>query len=303
MTDQLEEMFARTRASVLPSVRPPGVAAARRTVRRRRAATAVAAAAVVLAAILGTAVVFRPGPPVSADPAYLALLAGRPATPALEWKGPAYQDYYRREQVYAPALTLRVACSGAGRITLVVEGRPGVQGITTKLAEAPVVCGPEPIVVERRIMLASPITSEIVIRLTGVTGVGNFAYRLTSDWPTDPTDPANSPVDALGRPGETQTYTVAGALVPKNNWQEVEEGVQVEKRRFTLVAACGGEGMMKLEMWQATGAYAYLEVPCSWPPVRQELLADTDSLKMSLWVKYESRNPAWGQFAVAVIRK
>jgi hypothetical protein len=308
VTDQLAEMFDQARAAALPSVQPPGVAAARRTVRRRRTSI-VAGAAVAVAAVVGSMVLAPqttpvtpalPGPPRTGDTAYAALLGGGPETVAIGSQGPVFADFSRREQVYVPSLTLAVACFGSGRFTMVVNGRPDDQGRPTELSRAPVVCSTAPVVVKRQFRLPSPITSEIDVRLVEVAARGEFAYRLTAPRSAYPTDPLNSPVEAVRWPGGTMLFAEAGEVSPGRPWGKADAAVLAPGVRYTVAAACAGAGTLVLQTRQPGGEVLELRTPCSWPPGRYAVTTPPTAGGSSLWVRYESDDPAPAQYAWAV---
>ncbi|MET0419400.1 MAG: hypothetical protein ABW022_25585 [Actinoplanes sp.] len=299
MTDQLDEMFAEARAEALPSVRPPGVGAARRTVRRRRGTAAAVVTAVVVAAIaVGSAVAFRPSPEPVPNLVYQTVLGGRPATPAVDWHGPVHEGYSRSAQIYVPALTVRVACAGAGQITLLVSVA------SRELARVPAICSPKPVAAEQRVVLPNPISSKIVIELLDIAGQGEFAYRLTGDFPVNPADPANSPVEAVKRPSRTPLYTASGVLNPDEQWREVQPAHALTPgKEYTLAAACGGEGVMEMELFYPDGSNVYLRPSCSWPPGRQTVTTSPIPPGTVFWLRYTSDNSKLGQFAVAAYER
>lgn len=302
MTDQLSSLFEQARTEALPSVRPPGAAAARRTVRRRRVSALVA----VVAVAAGASLLFGPAPadvaPAEVVPAPEALLAeealltGGTNGPAIQSAGPAYLGYSRKETVYVPALTVRVACVGTGQITLAVHGRPDANGSPTELLREPVRCGPVPVVVEGEITsLPNPITSEIDIRLIEVSGKAHFAYQILAPRGVDALDPVNSPIEALKRPGEVVQSTEAGEIPPGEPWREAV--TMVPGARYTVAAACAGSGTLVFEIRQPTGEVIPLRVPCSWPPIRRQITTAPTAAGATLWMRYETDRLEQAQYA------
>lgn len=324
MTDPLEEVFARSRAAAVREVRPPGPAAARRAVRRRR--TAMAAAAIAgLMVVGGSSMLVRhaadrhladrhaagqpaPRTPEEAGLAYAAVLDGPPMTPAIESLGPVFAGYTRREQVYVSALVLRVACAGTGRFALVVDGRPDRVGKLREVTRAAVVCAARPVAVERRFTLPGKLASEIVVRLAGADAAAaaraQFAYRLAglrSVPGLGPDDPANSPVEILSGPGEDRRQAAAGTVAPSHAWQNTGKIVAVAGRRYTVAAACAGAGSLDLQARKQDGSMVEDRVQCSWPPLRHRIEVGALDRGTTVWLRYNSADPAEARYGWAVI--
>jgi hypothetical protein len=144
VTDQLEDLFADLRTDTLTQVRPPGIEAAHRTVHRRRTTKAVGGAAffaVIAAGGLGSHLLgpLPFGPAGDPDPATLAKRQGRAATEVGLGTGDSRQTLRSMQGIAAAGViatgllvagtyTLRLACTGPGRLTALfrVKDAPGV---------------------------------------------------------------------------------------------------------------------------------------------------------------------------------
>ncbi|MBW6432748.1 hypothetical protein KZ829_03205 [Actinoplanes hulinensis] len=315
MSDQLEEIFARTRPTAIQAIRPPGAEAARRTVRIRRRRRAVGLAAVVVLAVVGGVFVRKPAPPPlpPADPVQLTQTAkvalGTSTMPtAVEKAAEVTPNWSASSAVYFGVLTLHAACAGTGKITLAVMGNPGSESQLTEpieLARLKVPCSerPEPVRTDFEMGGVIGIDYKIVENATAPRSAG-FAFRLTSDTgePLTVTDSRANARNALNLTSDKGFGVGGGKTAGPRGWKDdLPSHVGTD---FRILAACTGHGTLVVEILKKSGkAVDTVRVPCHWPPKRYDFESTRGSGDLYYRISYDHTAGSSTDLAVQFVPK
>ncbi|GGN57105.1 hypothetical protein GCM10010112_09590 [Actinoplanes lobatus] len=315
MSDQLEEIFARTRPTAVQAIRPPGAEAARRTVRIRRRRRAVGLAAVLVLAVVGGVLVRKPapGPSLPADPVRLTQTAkvalGTSTLPAaVEKAAEVTPNWSSSSPVYHGELTLRAACAGAGEITLAVIGNPGSESSQTEpfeLARLKVPCSQRPEPVETAFEPSGAINLDYkIVESTIASRSAGFAYRLTSDTgkPFAMGDDQANPTAALHLTSDEGFGTGGSLSARRPGWKDdLPSHVGGD---FRILAACTGDGTLVVEILKKSGKVVdTVRVPCHWPPKRYDFEPARGTGDLYYRISYKHITMPSTDFAVQFVPK
>jgi hypothetical protein len=294
----LTDLFASAREQAIRQVKPPGASAARRVVRRRRRRSALAAAFAVLA-IGGASVALASS---AATPISPVVALGDPAGVAVaDDAAPVSIRYDRGIAEFLGNLTLDVACTGAGRITALVEGTPDpATGETTRVEQARVTarCGTDPAPVTTRFSASDAIVDFHVRLVDAGDATGTFAYRITSDTgvPMRLGDRASDARTAL----DTTAVAARGLTLPAGGRREDLSGPR-DSGANALLFVCGGTGTAVIQMRTTSRVDVERRVACGWPLRQVEVPIGPAGGDTSLWFGFETRDGdtapaylAWG---------
>ncbi|GAA0461860.1 hypothetical protein Aca07nite_74450 [Actinoplanes capillaceus] len=316
MSDQLEEIFARTRPMAVQAIRPPGAEAARRTVRiRRRRQVVSVAAAVVLALVGGVVVGLRPPPPpkreLPANPVELTQTAkaalGTSATPAaVEGATELTPAWSASSDIYHGVLTLAATCAGTGEFTLLVIGRPGSESQRTEpveLARLKVPCSKRPVPVQTEFEMAGVIGIDYKISDSTVAPrSAGFAYRVTSDTgaPLIKGDDKANPTAALKLTSDKGFGSGGSTSAGRGGFKDdLPSHVGVD---FKILAACTGHGTLEVEILKKSGKVVdTVRVPCSWPPKRFDFRPARGSGDLYYRISYDATEGESTDFMVQFV--
>ncbi|MEV0896448.1 hypothetical protein [Actinoplanes sp. NPDC049802] len=308
MSDQLEEIFARTRPSAIRAIRPPGAEAARRTVRIRRTRRAVSLAAIVVLAVVGGVIAgMRPPPPpekreLPADPVKLTQTAkvalGTSSTPAAVEKATEVKPGWVASSTrYFGGLTLRATCAGDGSLTLAVIGNPGSEMLQTEpveLARLDVPCAekPEPVETAFEIGQNFPDVDYKIVDVGTPAKPAGLAFRITSDTgePLTAQDERANPTFALHLTSDKGFGSGGGITAGRRGL--VDDLPSHVGGWFRVLGACAGRGTLRVDILKASGKVVdTVRVPCQWPPKRYDFEPARGSGDLRYRITFESSKP------------
>jgi hypothetical protein len=223
------------------------------------------------------------------------LLPPAASVAAIEDSGAVGTGYHRTFPQYVGELTVWLACTGEGQVTLAVSAVPAAETGSVKprdVARTTAICAAEPV---RTDFFGDPFTASLVFDLAG-TGPVEFAFRVTSDTGDPVSVQDYQQVDLHGAfhldDGGDEGYSVGGAIGPGS--EPDYYGPLQEHGDFTVAAACTGLGTLELRVGDHRE-----QVQCSWKPQRHDSKLSWHTGKApEIYAQYTSASKAPANWAV-----
>jgi hypothetical protein len=266
VTDQLDDLFADLRAETLVEVRPPGVTAARRTVHRRRTTKTVGVTAFVVVAaagsigshLLGSMPFAQPGGP---DPATLAKRQSRAAAVAgldpdvhlqtpRSMQGIAAAGFVATGLLAAGTYTLRFACDGPGRVTVLFRVRQAADGTTDVVGSAAQQCG-APRAATKTFTLAENTEIEAELRPDG-TATDRSGYAFTLNLAQDDLQRLSQEV-IMRQLTAAWANAISGTSGPTTAQRLVDQDGTLKPGKYLLRYLCSGVGRVAVTVSVRSG--------------------------------------------------